>query len=115
MMHKLIVGTVILGLAGCASINPNVASPNQVVVAVNAYDAAEVTGTNYLNLPLCVTGGTQVCRTAALTNSVVTAIHTARPAKNQLLADLANNISAPITLFNTLTAAEATFQNLNIQ
>jgi hypothetical protein len=106
---------LILGLVGCATVNPTVATPNQVVIAVNAYNAAEVTGTNYLSLPLCVTGGTKVCRTTALSNSVVSAIHTARPAKNQLLADVASNVSAPISLFDTLIAAEATFQTLNIQ
>lgn len=115
-MRKIIVSLTLLGLVGCsASINPNVATPNQVVIAVNAYDAAEITGTNYLSLPVCTSSGTKICRTTALTQTIASTIWEARAAKNQLLSDLANNVTAPITLFDTLTAAEATFQTLNVQ
>ena len=54
-MKKVLIGLVLaLGLAGCnINLNPNVATPQDVVIAANAFDAAEATAANYLTLPLC--------------------------------------------------------------
>ena len=98
-----------LGLSGC---DPNVATPNQVAIAVNAYNAAVATGTAYLKLPLC---GSPPCRTAALSQTVYTSLKSGRVARTQLLAALAANQSAPITAIQALQAAQAVIQQIPLQ
>ena len=114
-MNKLLVsGALALALAGC-NVNPNVATPNQVVIAVNAYNAAVATGRNYLALPLCpatVTTATAACRTQGLSQSVYSALKAGRAARTELLADLASNTTASITTMQTLEAAYSVIQSL---
>ncbi len=102
-----------LALAGCnTNINPSVATPNQVVIAVNAYNAAVATGTNYLKLPVCSTIVGAPCRTSALSQSVYSALRAGRSARTQLLAALANNTSAPLTALQALEAAYSVIQQI---
>lgn len=102
-----------LALGGCAAIpNPNVATPNQVVIAVNAYNAAVATGRNYLVLPLCMPNLILPCRTPGMSQKVYTALKAARPARNQLLAALKANQAAPITAIQALEAAYSVVQSL---
>lgn len=110
MRKWIIAGVLALGLSGCAgNFNPNVATPNQVVIAVNAYNAAVVAGTAYLRLPLC---GTPPCRTQRLSQQVYTALKAGRVARNTLLADLQSNTTASITAVQALEAAYAVIQQI---
>ena len=110
MWKFVVVGAAALALAGCnSSLNPNVATPNQVVIGINAYNTAVVTGTAYLRLPLC---GTPPCRTQALSQEVYTALKSGRAARNVLLADLRANVAAPVTAIQTLQAAYAVLQQI---
>ena len=93
-----------LGLAACNP-DPNVATPNQVVIAINTYNAAVATGTQYLRLPLCLPTLVLPCRTQPLSQSVYTALRTGRAARKQLLAALAANQAAPLTALGALQAA----------
>jgi hypothetical protein len=111
MRNKLLIFLVGLALAGCNP-DPNVATPNQVVIAVNAYNAAVATGRNYLVLPLCSATAPTVCRTQALSQSVYTALKSGRAARTQLLAALAANQAAPVTAVQALEAAYSVIQSL---
>ena len=102
-------------LGACSSANPTIATPNQVVLAVNAYDAAVATAKNYLALGVCSAVVNAPCRTLAMSTAIVSAVLSGRAAKNSLVADLQANTTIPITLFQTLTAAAATINQLNAQ
>ena len=105
-----------VALAGCnTALDPTVATPNQVLVAVNAFDAAEVAATNYLRLPLCATNGPTICRNAVASKSIANGIRAGRPARDQLTTALANNASAPLTVYQTLTAAVSSLEVLTAQ
>ena len=106
MRSFILIAALAVGLAGCnTSLDPTVATPNQVVIAVNAYNAAVVTAKNYLALPLCSTVVVNVCRTQALSQSVYSSIKAGRAARTQLLAALASNSAAPLTALQALEAA----------
>lgn len=109
MRKFLVAAGLALTLAGC---DPNVATPNQVLIAVNAYNTAVVSGTVYLKLPLCAAAQPAPCRTQALSQSVYTALRSGRAARGTLLADLAANTTVPITLIQTLQAAYAVLSAL---
>ena len=111
MRRTLIAVALVAGLAGCNQ-NPDVATPNQVVIALNAYNTAAATGTAYLNLPLC---GSPPCRELAMSQNVYTALKSARAARTQLLAALKANQSAPITAIQALQAAGAVIQQIPLQ
>ena len=108
MKRFLIAATLTVGLAGCNA-DPNVATPNQVVIAVNAYNAAVATGTAYLKLPVC---GYAPCRTVTLSQNVYTALKAGRVARSQLLTALETDQAAPITTIQTLEAAYAVIQQI---
>ena len=103
---------VALAIAGC-NVNPDVATPNQVVIAANAFDAAEATAANYLSLPLCG-GMAKVCRDAALSKKVAQTVRTGRTARDQLLADINSSTPVPVTLLQALTTTVSTLQSLNV-
>ena len=74
MMRKLLILSVAaISLAACAGGNSPALDTTQVYVAAQAFDAAEVTATNYLHLPLCAAPVTTLCRTAALTRASASA------------------------------------------
>jgi hypothetical protein len=118
-MKKILIVAALLALAGCNSslfgLNPNVASPSSVVVAINAFDAAEATAANYLLLPDCSKVTTKVCRSATISTSIVKAVKSGRVARDALQADLTANTTAPVTTIQVLTTAVATLQSLNAQ
>jgi len=115
-MNRIIVLMAALALAGCnVNVNPTVATPNQVVIAINAFDAVEATATTYLGWPLCGAPGVSVCRTLATSKAVANGVRTGRAARDALVADLQANASAPITALDTLTATISTLQTLTAQ
>ena len=104
MLRKLTLLCAVLALSGCA--NPTVATPNQVVIAVNAFDAAEVGATAYLKLPLC---GTGVCRTAAASKTVAASVRAGIVLRDKLQAEITSNGSAiPLTELDALAVATST-------
>ena len=103
MNRFLIVAALAAGLVGCNT------TPNQIVLAVNAYNAAVATGTAYLQLPLCPPAP---CRTQSLSQSVYTALKAGRGARSQLLAALEANQPAPAAAIQTLTTANAVIQQI---
>lgn len=113
-MNKLVIAAgLALALAGC-NVDPNVATPNQAVIAINAYNAAVVTGTTYLKLPLCPAVPVPPCRTQALSQQVYSSLRAGRVARTQLLTALTNNQSAPITAIQTLEAAYSVIQSIPV-
>lgn len=114
-----------LGLGGCAelqkvetafqTVTGNVVAPQAVLVAINAYDAIEVTATSYIRLPRCGTGPT-ICRDPAITAKTIPLIKAGRADRNQLKAALRANPGASISLLdvyndlnNTTAALTALF------
>lgn len=108
----LVVALCLTAATSECNLDPNVATPNQVVIAVNAYNTAVGTGTAYLHLPVCSTTVASPCRTQALSQSVYSALRGGRAARATLLADLANNSSVPITAIQALQAAYAVLSSL---
>ena len=104
------IATLALGLAAC-NLDPTVATPNQEVIAINAYNAAVATGTQYLKLPVC-NPAPAPCRTQALSRQVYTALRTGRAARMQLLTALAANQAAPLTAVGALQAAYTVIQQI---
>lgn len=111
MRRLLAIAALATTLAGCNP-DPNVATPNQVVIAINAYNAAVATGKNYLRLPLCSTTVAVVCRTQALSQQVYTALKSGRAARTQLLAALSASAATPITAIQALEAAYSVIQSI---
>ena len=106
-MHKLLIlAATTLALAGCNP-NPNVATPNQAVTAVNAYNALQATGRAYLASPSCTTKPA-----AALCQQVFTSLALAYPAAKQVLAALKANQAAPITAVQALSAAYSVIESI---
>ena len=104
-------GALGLSLAACNP-DPTVATPNQEVIAINAYNAAVATGTQYLRLPLCAPVVVLPCRTQGLSQKVYTALRSGRVARKQLLDALAANQTAPLTAIGALQAAYSVIQQI---
>lgn len=114
MTRKLLfgaLGALVLGLAGCASLSTTVATPNQEYVGLNAYLAAVKTANNYLLLPLCPTGS-PLCRTQSLSQSVYSALRSARVARKQITLALEQAQPASLTAISALEAAYAVIQQI---
>ena len=119
-MKKLLFSfAIVLSLAGCASIqnaydtlNGTSVSPTAVYVAANAFDAVEVTATNYLRLKKCSTTSGPVCRSPVATAQIIPAVRSGRVARTNLENFMAQNPGAlgPVGLYNALITATATLQ-----
>lgn len=117
-----------LSLGGCAGFPANLENAwntvtsasvpaTSVVVSVNTFDALEATATNYLQLPLCKSGGPTVCRSAAATAQIIPAVRAGRVARNNLESFLTANPGklGPSGLYNALAAAVSTLQGVMAQ
>jgi len=118
-MKRIIPFLLVFSLAGCASLtnayntlNGTSVSPTAVYVAANAFDAVEVTATNYLKLPKCTGSNGPVCRSPVATKQIIPAVRAGRVARNNLETFMAQNPGAlgPVGLYNALTTATATLQ-----
>lgn len=102
-MKKLIIAIgFALALAGCATLKiltGDVVPPRAVYIAINAFDAVEVTATNYLRLPLCGTGPT-VCRDPQKSASIVTWVRAGRADRNTLKSGLRSNPKGNLSIVN---------------
>lgn len=120
MKKLLLVG--LLALGGCANLQNDLnvlsgssVTPQQVVVAGNAFDAVEATATTYLKLPGCpATTAVPVCRSAAAAVQIAAAIRTGRAARNAMegFVNAAPGTPAPVSNYNTLMTAISTLQSL---
>lgn len=107
-MRKLIAPIIMaFALAGCAqqiaefktaysAVTGNIVTPQQVIIAANAFDAIKGTATNYLRLPKCPAAA--VCRTPSASAQVIAAIRTGTSDRNQLKASLRSTPGANLTL-----------------
>jgi hypothetical protein len=119
ILHALLVSAALFVLPGCAaissiqSISSASVSPQQVIVAANAFDAIEITTTNYLRLPPCPQS-TIVCRDQSTAVKLAAAIRKGRVARNQMEAYIANPAGQPVPVsgYNALTLAVSTAQSL---
>jgi hypothetical protein len=111
-------------LAGCASLTNTwnavtgaTVSPAAVIVAANAFDALEVTATNYLKLVKCNGSNGPVCRDPAATKVIIPAVRSGRVARNNLEQFLKDNPGqlGPSGLYNALTASINTLQGVVAQ
>ena len=95
-------------LGGCATIQ-NIESaisfatgasvtPQQVVIAINAFDAVEGTATVYLRLPYCGAPAALVCKDKATAGTIITWVRAGRVDRNTLKAALRANPAANLTL-----------------
>ncbi len=110
-MNKLIlVAALALGLGACNP-DPNVATPGQEYIGLNAYLAGVKVATQYLRLPLCPTAA-PLCRTQAMSQRVYDNLKAARAGKAQIIAALQNNSTVPLTAIQALQAAYAVVQQL---
>ena len=107
MSRFVLIAALAAGLAGCQTVNPDVATPNQVYIGLNAYGVALNTANVYLRSPTCTASPP-----AALCQQVYTALKSARVARKQLSAALAANQAAPLTALGALQAAYAVIQTI---
>lgn len=108
-----IIGALSIALALAACDQPSITvTQQQAVEAVTAVNAIELTGRNYLTLPLCPSA--VLCRTQAASVDVATGVRTLYAAKNAVLAYLKANPGQPlpVTLTEALSAAVVALQAL---
>jgi hypothetical protein len=117
-MKKLLIIPLLIALGGCATIKTDwaiitgaTASPTQIIVAANAFDAGEASATQYL---LFCKVNTALSGCALKTRqTVVAAVRAGRVARNQLEPYITSGAAGPVALYNTLVATVTTL-NANI-
>lgn len=120
MRRILIVVGLAATLGGCAEITALESASlttTQVYVAANAFDAAELTATNYLKLPACATGGASVCRNQAAVPALVATVRSGYQARQTLVAACTASTTAPncVSAYTTVSTAVTGLQNLFTQ
>lgn len=111
MRTFIILAAAGLALAGC-NVNPNVATPNEVYAAGNAWYAAQVAGNTYMRLPVCSATVPAPCRTKAMTITVYSDLTKGNGLAQTVLADVNAGTPVPLTLVQTLSAIITTMQSL---
>ena len=106
MRSLVLIAALAAGLAGC-NVNPDVATPNQVYIGLNAYGVALNTANVYLRSPVCTASPP-----AALCQQVYTALKSARVARLQLTAQLKASQTVSLTAVEALQAAYAVIQTI---
>lgn len=127
-MKKIFLILICLSLASCSTFERFKAvaetvgefriTPEAVILASNAFDAAEITATNYLNLKRCTkVNVTFVCRNPTATQMIIPAIRSGRVARDnlqQFLKDHPNEL-APATIYEKLTSVTDTLKSIYSQ
>lgn len=116
MKRILLVLSLSLALAGCATLQTtwNVltgvsASPTQILVAANAYDAGEASATQYL---LYCKANPVVSYCARATRvAVISAVRAGRVTRNQLEPYIVSGTAGPVALYNALIATVTALQS----
>lgn len=127
-MKKFLIIALALGLGGCqgtrfgdfiASVESaatGTVSPASIYLARNAFDAVEVSATNYLNLKKCPVQA-PFCRDPGATAKLVPAIRAGRVARNnasQFLIDHPNQLGAQ-GLYDALLSSTETIKQILAQ
>ena len=108
MRSLILIAALAASMAGCnTNLNPDVATPNQVYIGLNAYGVALNTANVYLRSPACT-----VSPPAALCQQVYTALKSARVARLQLTAQLKASQTVSLTAVEALQAAYAVIQTI---
>ncbi|HXP63983.1 MAG TPA: hypothetical protein VN815_00795 [Steroidobacteraceae bacterium] len=116
-MKKLLVLVLLaLPLGACASLQKDWAiitgasvSPTQIIVAANAYDAAEATATQYLLFCKAAAPAPSYCALATR-QAVVSAVRAGRAARTQLEPYVVSGTAGPAAIYNTLVAVVTQLQ-----
>lgn len=116
MKKLLILALLALPLGACATLQADwaivtgtTASPTQIIVAANAFDAAEATATQYLLY--CNANPTASACALKTRQPVVTGVRAGRVARNQLEPYITSGAAGPVALYNTLEAVVTTLQS----
>lgn len=117
-MRKIAAVLLALSLGGCASLQKvetawqvltaASVSPTQIIVAGNAFDAAEASATQYLLY--CKTNPAPSACSLDNRQKVVAAVRSGRKARNTLEPYVVSGTAGPSTIFETLVAAITTLQ-----
>lgn len=116
----LLAATIAFGAAGCAqqiqdtknfvvgavgavkstvtAVTQTSVEPQKVYAAINAFDVAKATATNYLRLPQCSPTSAVICRDPAVTSTVIKAVRSGTEARNQAKAFLRANPGQPLAI-----------------
>lgn len=111
----LIAALLALPLGACGplkaitGLTQTTVSQRDAVLAIDAFDAVEITATNYLRLRRCDGTNAPICRDPAITPQVIAAVRTGRSSRNNLKASLrasagANTVGG-VADYNALSAA----------
>lgn len=122
-MKKFLVAAIVaLSLGGCAQlqefgqkvdtawqiVTTAAVSPTQIIVAANAFDAAEATATQYL--VFCHTNPSVSACALSTRQKIVAAVRAGRASRDQLEPYVEQGSAGPSALYNALTAAVSTLQ-----
>lgn len=122
----LLTVSLAIGAAGCAkqieeakgfvtgvknavtTVTQTSVEPQKVYVAINAFDAAKATATNYLRQPRCSPTSPVLCRDPAATKIVIKAVRAGTEARNKAKAFLRANPGQPLAIktYDDLLAAK---------
>lgn len=87
----------------------------EAYLAASGFDVAEISGTNYLRLPICTPATAPICREPSMTPTIKAALLSGRSSRNNIKAYLRShqadgeNAAMPATEdFNLMTAATKT-------
>jgi hypothetical protein len=116
MKKLLVVIALALPLGACASlqnvwniVTSAAVTPQQIIIAGNAFDGVEATATQYLIY--CKSNvGTPQCA-LSIRQKVVGAVRAGRVARNQLEPYVTSGTAGPAAIYNTLVASITTLQN----
>lgn len=124
MRALAIIATALL-LSGCATALTNIeaaystltsatVSAQAVTVAVDAFDAAEVTATNVVRLRKCTGSNGPICRSVGAAAEIAKAVRAGRVARNNLEQFLSDHPGAlgPQGLYDALTTATTTLTTI---
>lgn len=112
-MNKLWL-LALLALGGCSALTDLTSASlttTQVYIAANAFDAAEVTATQYLGLLACG-GAAMVCRSPSAVAAIVPAVRAGYKARQALVSACAASTTATacVSAYTTVTTAVTTLQ-----
>ena len=116
-MRKLLLGlTLALSLGACANlqnawqvVTSAAVSPTQIIVAGNAFDAAEASATQYLLYCKATVPVPSACALSTR-KKVVAAVRAGRTARNGLEPYVVSGTAGPSALFNTMVTSINTLQ-----
>jgi hypothetical protein len=112
----LLIGLLAIGLGACSNlqtawsiITSASVSPTQIIVAGNAFDAAEASATQYLTACKAVALPAAAC-TLTIRQKVVAAVRAGRSARNQLEPYVTSGTAGPSAIYNTMISSINTLQ-----